>query len=150
LNQEGFYLPAVALAAKADFPIGNEVGGTDTTVKLILSKTIGRTAHWHRVHLNVAWMHNDDADEDERTDYYKFIVGYDRLLNPDTVLVLDYVREQGIEDNVDINLVEAGVRYQITPLTVIAGGVGVGIGEESPDFRVTLAFQHSLNTGYFG
>ncbi len=149
-NQEGLYLPAAALAGKADFAVGDEPEGIDTTVKLILSKTIGRTARWHRVHLNADWMHNDDAAEDERTDYYKFIVGYDRLLNADTVLVLDYVREQEIEDNIDINLVEAGIRCQLTPLTVIAAGVGAGIGDDSPDFRITLAFQHSLNAWYFG
>jgi hypothetical protein len=149
-NQEGFYIPAVALAGKADFPVGDEPEGIDTTAKLILSKTVGRTANWHRVHFNVDWMHNDDAADDERRNHYKFILGYDRLLNADTILVLDLVREQEREEKVDINLVEAGIRYQITPLTVIAGGVGVGVGEDSPDFRVTLAFQHSLNAWYLG
>ncbi len=60
------------------------------------------------------------------------------------------MREQEKEEDIDINLVEAGLRYQLTPLTVIAAGVGVGVGEDSPDLRVTLAFQHSLNAWYFG
>jgi len=149
-NQEGLYFPAVALAGKTDFPVGDEEDGVDTTVKLILSKTIGRSAHWQRVHLNAAWKYNNDAAEDERTDYYTFIAGYDRLVNADTLIVIDYVREQEREDDSDINLVEAGIRYQLTPLTVIAGGLGAGIGEDSPDFRVSLAFQHSLNAWYFG
>jgi hypothetical protein len=36
-----------------------------------------------------------------------------------------------------------------TPLTVIAWGVGAGIGEDSPDFRATIGFQHSFNGWYF-
>lgn len=149
-NQEGFSFPAVALAGKADFPVGDEVDGTDTTVKLILSKTVGQSTHWQRVHLNAAWMYNDDANDDERTDHYKFIVGYDCLLDADTIFVIDYVWEQEQEENVDINFVEAGIRRQLTPLTVIAGGFGAGIGSDSPDFRITLGFQHSLNVLYFG
>jgi len=149
-NQEGFYFPALAAAGRANFAVGDEEDGTDTAVKLILSKTIGRTAKWQRVHLNIAWKYNDDAAEDERTDHYQVIAGYDRLMNADTVLVLNYVREQEKEEGVDINLVEAGLRYQLTPLTVIAGGLGAGIGNDSPDFRITVAFQHSLNAWYFG
>lgn len=148
-NQEGLYFPAVALAAKADFPVGDEEDGVDTTVKLILSKTIGRSAQWQRLHLNAAWTNNSEAADDERDDLYKFIVGYDRRMNADTILVLDYVREQEKERGEEINLVEVGIRYQLTPLTVIAAGAGAGIGEDSPDFRLALAFQHSFNAWYF-
>jgi hypothetical protein len=149
-NQEGLLFPAVALAGKADFPLGDEEDGVDTTLKLILSKSICRSAQWQRVHLNLAWKHNSEANDDERDDMYKLIVGYDRRLNADTVLVLDYVREEEKEEDTEINMVEAGIRYQCTPLTVISAGAGAGIGEDSPDFRLTLAFQHSFNAWNLG
>lgn len=148
LNQEGIFLPAVAVAGKADFPVGDEEDGVDTTVKLILSKTIGRSTQWHRLHLNAAWKHNSEAADDERDDRYKFIAGYDRRMNADTILMLDYVREQEKERGKAINLAEAGLRYQITPLTVISAGVGAGFGEDSPDIRVTVGWQHTFN-GWF-
>lgn len=139
----------MALAAKADFPVGDEEDGVDSTLKLILSKTICRSAQWQRLHLNAAWTNNAEAEDDERDDMYKFVFGYDRRLNADTVLILDYVREQEKERDEEINLVEAGIRYQLTPLTVIALGAGAGFGEDSPDFRASLAFQHSFNAWYF-
>lgn len=147
-NQEGLYLPAIALGGRADFTVGDEEDGVDTTLKLILSKTICRSTQWQRLHLNAAWKHNDDAADDERDDMYKFIVGYDRRMNPDTVLILDFVREQEKERGEEINLLEAGVRYQLTPLTVIAVGVAAGAGADSPDFRATLAWQHSFNAWF--
>jgi hypothetical protein len=73
-----------------------------------------------------------------------------RRLNADTVLVLDYVREQENEEDKEINLVEAGIRYQCTPLSVISTGAGAGIGEDSPDVRIAVSFQHSFTACYFG
>lgn len=147
-NQEGLLFPAVALAGKADFPVGDEEDGVDTTLKLILSKTVGRSAQWHRVHLNASWKRNNESEEEERDDRYVLILGYDCRVRPDTILVLDYVRQEEKRKNEDTNLLEAGLRYQLTPLTVIAAGVGAGFGEDSPDFRTTLAFQHSFNAWF--
>jgi hypothetical protein len=149
VNQEGLTFPALAVAGGTEFPVGSEIDGVDPTVKLIVSKTLGRSALWHRVHFNAAWTRNNERNEDERRDLYTFIVGYDRRLNPDTILILDFVRQQERERNIDINLLEAGLRYQLTPLTVVAAGVGAGVGEDSPDLRVTVGFQHSFEGWYF-
>jgi hypothetical protein len=46
------------------------------------------------------------------------------------------------------NILEVGVRRQVTPLTVLAMGVGTGIGPDSPDVRVTLAFQHTFGAWF--
>jgi hypothetical protein len=37
------------------------------------------------------------------------------------------------------------VRYQLTPQTVLVAGAGAGLGEESPEARATVGFQHSLS-----
>lgn len=35
------------------------------------------------------------------------------------------------------NIIEAGIRRQLNPLTVLSFGAGAGIIEESPKFRIT-------------
>ncbi|RJQ77890.1 MAG: hypothetical protein C4519_12705 [Desulfobacteraceae bacterium] len=143
-NQESFVLPATALSLEIAFPTSDESDGIQTTLKFIASKTIGRTSSWHRVHLNAAWNYNGDPDDDERRNYYTAIIGYDVRITGDMLLVLDFIREQQKEEDRDSNIVEAGIRYQLTPLTVIALGAGAGIGDESPDFRAAMAFQRSF------
>ncbi len=41
----------------------------------------------------------------------------------------------------EVNLLEAGLRWQAHPLTIVGAGAGAGIGDESPDVRVTFFFQ---------
>jgi hypothetical protein len=143
-NQESLKLPAFAIAGEIAFPTSEESDGVETTLKFITSKTIGKSSLWQRLHLNLAWMHNDKPEEDERRDYYKGIIGYDVRLTSDMLLILDFVREQQKKRNHESNIVEAGIRYQLTPLTVLSGGIGAGIGDDSPDFTATMAFQHSF------
>lgn len=143
-NQETLWIPAVALTGGVHFPTSDESDGLDTTLKLILSKSIGWSHTWQRLHINAAWKHNDDAHGDEREDYFVGIIGYDRLLGPDTILILDFVREEQKKEDKDSNFAEAGIRYQLTPLTLLAAGVSAGIGDDSPDFRTSLGFQHSF------
>lgn len=143
-NQESLVLPAFAVSARGDFPTGEDSEGFDTTLKLIVSKTLGRSSLLHGVHLNLSWKHNADAEPDERDDYYVAVAGYSRRLTPDMMLVTDLVREEDKEAGKTSNLVELGARHQLTPLTLMAVGAGAGFGDESPEFRLSLGFQHSF------
>lgn len=75
-------------------------------------------------------------------------MGYSQRLNADTVGILDFVREQELKENKTANILEVGLRRQMTPLRTLAigagVGAGVGIGQDSPDFRLTAAFQQSF------
>lgn len=57
------------------------------------------------------------------------------------MVVLDLVREEELEKDEETNLAEIGLRYQLTPLTVLSAGAGFGFGDESPDVQLTLGFQ---------
>lgn len=144
-NTETLTWPALALKGGLEFPTGKSAEGVDTTLKFIVTKTIGRNLDsLDRVHFNAAWRHNAKAQEDERSEHYMLGLGYSRRIDADAILVADYLYEQDREEGVDIHLLELGVRYQCTPLTVLAAGIGTGIAEDSPDLRVTLGFQKSF------
>jgi hypothetical protein len=144
-NTETLTWPAFAIKGGLEFPTGKSAEGVDTTVKFIATKTIGKSLDsLDRLHFNAAWMHNAESREDERDDHWLLGLGYSRRVHADATLVADYVFEQEREEDTDMHLVELGLRYQCTPLSVLAAGVGTGLAEDSPEIRVTLAFQRSF------
>lgn len=142
-NTEGIYLPAFALAARADLPTGREADGIDTVLKALITKSISRMG-LDRIHLNAAWRRNAGADPMEREHRYLLVAGYSRRVGPDTVLIADYVREQEAMKDKTSDVLEIGVRYQLTPLSVLSAGAGAGVSKHSPDVRFRLGFQKSF------
>jgi hypothetical protein len=69
------------------------------------------------------------------------VVGYEVRVSNDLIVLADVVREQELEEDREINLLEAGARYRLTPFSVLSAGVGFGVGDESPDVRTTVGFQ---------
>lgn len=143
-NQESLSTPAFAISARAEFPTGVDSAGVDTELKFIVTKSLGKSGALDRIHLNASWLRNDRANSDERSDRYRVILGYSRRLNADTTLVADFVRQQEMRKGDNSNVLELGIRRQLTPLTVLVFGVGAGIAEQSPDFRATVGFQQSF------
>ncbi len=137
--------PALAIKGGVELPTGKSAEGVDTTIKFIVTKTLDQSLEsLDRIHFNAAWMHNAESQEDERDDHYLLGLGYSRRVHADAILVADYIFEQEREEDTDVHLIELGLRYQCTPLSVIAAGVGTGVAEDSPDLRVTFAFQRSF------
>lgn len=140
-NTESLAWPAFAIDAGITAPSGRDSEGVDSSAKLILTKTLFGL---HKMHFNFVWHNNDEPEDDERSDRYAAIFGYSMPLNADTILVADYVREEQREEDMDSNIVELGVRYKFNPRTVLATGLGFGIGEESPDVRAMFGLQYSF------
>ncbi len=143
-NTESLSTPAFAVSARADLPTGKDSRGVDTQFKFIATKTLGAGSRLQRLHLNLIYRHNAQAQATERSNRYAAIVGYSQRLNADTVGILDFVREQELKENKTANILEVGLRRQMTPLRTLAIGAGVGIGQDSPDFCLTAAFQQSF------
>jgi hypothetical protein len=147
INQETLDLPAFAIKAGADFTGAAEAGGgdgVDPFIGILMDRTIGDSSLYQKVHINALYQFNGSQLDDERDGRYEVAIGYSRRLGATTMLVADLVRYQEMEDNVEVNLAEIGLRYAILPQSVISGGVGFGIGDESPDLRVTLGFQYEF------
>ncbi|QWV92964.1 transporter [Geomonas oryzisoli] len=145
-NTESLYLPAFALAVNADFPTGERSAGVDVTTKVILSKMpYVRTTWLHRLHANLIWKRNAGRDRaTERHVQFKGIIGFSCRAGKDQSLVLDYVREQKEKKHEESNVVEAGLRRQLTPYTIGSIGAGAGFGDASERYRVTIGVQHSF------
>jgi len=144
LNQEDVLLPSFSLAAALDFPMGNDAHGFDPVLKAIVTKSIPFTEHFQQVHLNFEWLFNDDVRSGERARSWRAVAGYSVRLGPDTLGLFDVVREMTLERGRRENLVELGIRHQLTPRAVFSAGVGAGVGDESPDVRGTLGFQYAF------
>lgn len=143
-NMERGSMPAIALAGEVAVPTGKDSEGLDTALKLLMTKTVGRTSMLQRVNLNFEYTMNSDALDDERNHMWKFVAGYMRRLDADTVWIVDYAREQEREVGKTTELAELGFRRQVTPLRVLVLGLGVGLNDESPDFRLTTGLQQSF------
>lgn len=143
-NNESLRLPAFAVSARADLPTGRDSRGVDTTFKFIATKTLGAGQKLQRLHLNLIYRNNAKAQASERSGRYGAILGYSQRLNADTIGILDFVHEQELEKGKTSNILEAGLRRQVTPLRTLAIGAGMGIGKDSPNFRITTAFQQSF------
>jgi hypothetical protein len=143
-NTESLSTPAFALSARADLPTGRDSRGVDTTFKFIATKTLGKGALLQRLHLNLIYRNNAKAQAMERSNRYAAIVGYSQRLNADTVGILDFVREQELEKGKTSNILEVGLRRQVTPLRALSLGAGFGIGQNSPKFRLTAGLQQSF------
>jgi hypothetical protein len=142
-NIEGLVLPAFAVEGEAEIPTGKDSRGFDTTLKFIATKSISKTG-LDRIHVNIGWTHNAGRERDERDHRYLAILGYSRRLTADTVFVTDFIREQERIRGENSNIIEFGIRWQLTPRAVISFGAGAGLGEESPQERATVGFQRSF------
>lgn len=143
-NAESLSLPAFAVSLSADFPTGNDSQGVDPTLKFIATKTLGAGTGFDRLHLNLAYSLNDRPLDGERDDSWQAILGYSRRLSPETIFVADVVAEQEKDEGEEMYLLEAGIRHQVNPLTVLSIGGGAGLAEDSPDFRIVFGWQQSF------
>lgn len=150
IRVEGFYnfntesrkLPAFAISGRIIAPSGRNSRGVDTAIKFIATKSISN--RFDRLHVNLELERNGGARFDERNTLYTAIVGYSGRVGADTLFVADFVRRQERLRGENSNIIEAGIRRQINPLTVISFGAGVGIGEQSPRFQFRIGIQRSI------
>jgi hypothetical protein len=143
-NTETLNIPAFALSARVDIPSGKNSNGGDTTLKFIASKMLIKSDWWNVLHFNIAWNHNSGRLEEERENYYQAVLGYSFRIGTDTIMIVDLVRREERKKDEESNLVELGIRRQITPLMLLTAGLGAGFGDESPDFQATAGFQYSF------
>lgn len=143
-NQESLFLPAFAVSGRAELPTADRARGVDTTLGVVFTKTLGGANFMPRLHFNAYWLHNAGASSDERENGYRLIAGYSMRIGADTVGILDYVHEYEVSERRVSNVLELGLRRQVTPRLVISAGGGAGLTSNSPDARASLGAQFSF------
>jgi hypothetical protein len=141
-NVESLYVPAFALVGGVEFPSGKDSAGVDTTAKAILTQTISNRLD--RLHLNAEITHNAGRMLDERSTRFTGVFGYSGRLGPDTILITDIVRQQERRRGENSNIIEVGIRRQLSPLMVLSVGAGAGVGDQSPKVLITIGIQRTL------
>ena len=127
-----------------ELPTGVGSDGLDTELRFLLTKTISQADSQDRLHLNFEWGHNAAAEADERHNRFIGVIGYSRKLSDHTVFLADIMREQEEQAGQDASILEAGLLHQVSEHLTLSAGVGAGLGEDSPNVRLTIGFQYSF------
>ena len=135
---EGKWYPAVAIEGDLIAPTGSNSDGVDTVLQLNMTKTLAWAPSFDAVHVNLTWTHNFEDEPTQRDDGYNAIVGYSRRILDDTVLIADFVWEQTLTKHAAANTFELGFIQQVGEHVQLSAGAGVGVGDDSPDYTVTV------------
>ncbi len=132
--------PALAAELVAVAPTGRDSEGVDTALRLLATRSLGGRV-WHRLHGNLIADHNARPAVGERPNRYTGVLGYDRRLTPDVMMVTDLVYAQGRERDATDRLVEIGARYRVMN-DVVSFGVGRGLRSSATTWRLLASYQH--------
>lgn len=138
-QKQGDWWPSVAVEGDLLLPTGVGSEGLDTTLELVATQTLTWSPAYDAVHVNLFWTHNAGADaETERDDAYTAILGYSRRVAPDTVVLADVLWERTTSKDDAGQLAEIGVIQQFGEHVQLSAALGVGLGDDAPDFSATV------------
>ena len=143
-NDQTAYLPAFGVAVTYETPFGAGHKTAEYLVRGLASKSLGSSPSSPRLHLNVGYTRLTQPGKAEREDRLEFVAGGSVLLRDDLALFLDVVHGAKAERRQTQTLVEAALRYEIGGDWYVSGGVGVGVGAQSPAFRALFTLQRGF------
>jgi hypothetical protein len=139
-NKDSKYVPSFAVHGYYATPYGSGHKSAEYTVRGIATKYLGNDMA-PRLHLNLTLYHLTQPGPTQRTDQLEMAVGFSTLVRKDTALVADVVHGALPDKKRNETFIDVGLRHEITDTWAIAGGVGVGVAQESPGFRMFFALQ---------
>jgi len=141
-NVETQSLPALSIKTEVLLPLGTDSQGVGFELMGIATKGWGQ----NRFHVNAGYHRNSGADAGERSDLYRVGVAFDRPLDLDHLLVMDFFVDQSeLKGDDPAYSFVVGVRRQLNPWTVINLGLGHAFGSRlAPDFTATLGLQFNF------
>jgi hypothetical protein len=139
-NTETLTMPAFAIAGKAEFDFN---GSTEWTIRGIMTRSAGANSF----DFNADYIVVGNPEPGERGNRYRYGLAWTRPLSLDMLFLADIFTERSRLEGEDAETIaEVGLRYQLSPNTMLAGGLGVGLsgGAGSRKFSATLGVSRSF------
>jgi hypothetical protein len=150
--------PMVALSGEIALPTAKESAGLGGDVDLRITMPLGESDAHHKLHLTLKETYFSGADTSSwrRWDFdeggfrsysgdrefaYQVVFGYSRLFGPATEFRADIDREQLDVKGHNANVIQAGISHDFGDSTTVMLGGGVGLGGDSPDFRIRTGIE---------
>jgi hypothetical protein len=114
-------------------------------LRALATQWLGDSDKAPRLHLNLNWTHVTQPSSTGRSDILEINLAYSQLVSDSTALVLDVVHGAKATVRQNHTVIDAGLRHEIGQGWAVGGGVGVGLGQQSPGFRVIFGVQKSFH-----
>jgi hypothetical protein len=136
--------PALTVIGGISAPFGPRHSSSETTLGLLASQPLSRGPNALVLHANILWFHALDREEGERSDRYAASVALGIPVARATGVFIGFSREQDSEHRRADQFIDLGVRQLLPADFVLAGGVGIGVGDSETDFRVLVGLQKNF------
>ena len=144
-NDNTTYIPAFAAHIYYEQPYGAGHQSQEWVFRGIATKYLGSSDNSPRLDINLTDYHLAQPSSTQRKDQLEAIVGLSADLNQNTAIVGDFVHGDLPATGQVENIVDIGLRHTIVGAWAISGGVGAGIAQQSPAFRVFFALQKDID-----
>ena len=144
-NDNTTYLPAFAAHIYYEQPYGAGHQSQEWVFRGIATKYLGPSDRAPRLDINLTDYHLEQPSSTSRKDQLEAIVGLSADLNQNTAIVGDVVHGDLSAVGQVETIVDVGLRHTISGDWAISGGVGAGVEQQSPAFRVFFALQKDIN-----
>ncbi|RMI19255.1 hypothetical protein EBE87_21160 [Pseudoroseomonas wenyumeiae] len=136
--------PALTVIGGISAPFGPRHESSETLLGLLASQPLSPGANAPVLYANILWFHALDRGEGERSDRYAASVALAVPVARRTGLFVGYSREQDSEHRRADQFIELGVRQLLPADFILAGGVGIGVGDSETDVRVLFGLQKNF------
>jgi hypothetical protein len=124
--------PALTVIGGISVPYGPQSGYAETALGLLASQPLSRGPNAPILHANFLWFHPVKREEGERSDRYAVSVALGVPVTRTTGAFVGY------------QFIELGVRQLLPGAFILAGGVGIGVGDSETDVRVLVGLQKNF------
>lgn len=136
--------PALAVQAGYQWPYGSGVKSNQFFIRALATQWLGSSERAPRLHLNLEYTQVTNPVRTARRDVPAIGVAYSQLLTNKTALVLEIRHGANTSKNSNFTLLGTGILWEITDAWSASGGLNVGVGEKSPDYRVIFGLKRAF------